>query len=79
MFNQKTQYAFHARESFWTQMGGRVNKHFFSSHGPRHERNRVSQVIDSRGVLQRHPNVVMHIALDFYASLLSTDAITQET
>ena len=61
------------------QFGGRVNKQFFSTHGPRHGRERVSQLIDSHGDLQTDPNVVMDIATYFYASLLIADAPSHAT
>lgn len=79
MLDQRAEYAFHAHEAFWTQMGGGVNKQFFSTHGPRHGREKVSQLIDSDKVLQTNHDVVMHIASDFYASLLSVEATSHAT
>lgn len=50
--DRRVEYAFNAREAFWTHMEGEVNKHLFSTHGPRHGRERVSEFIDSDGVLK---------------------------
>ena len=76
LFDQKAEFAFHAREVFWMQFGGKVNKQFFSAHGPRHCREKVSQLIDSLRDLQTDPDVVMDIA---YASLLIANTLSHAT
>lgn len=75
---KRSEFSYHASVSRWIAKADRCNKDFFSAFRMRPAGSTLRALCDSHGILQSHPDTVLSLASEYYASLFSADIASDD-